>query len=148
MNEMLGITWALVAMMMQSTDALFDDTPVACAADAKPAMMIVEGVNEKPEQFKKYADALKASQLYERLEGYYEAIGDPVEVHEGLWDEKKFFVVVRFPCAERIRQFWNSNTYQAIKPMREGAGDVRVIVFEEMPIPERISWTSEPPANE
>lgn len=114
--------------------------PIACAQDAKPAMMIVEGTNDNPEQFQKYTEALIAAKLYPQLQGYYAAVGDPADVFEGQWPEKKFAVIARFPCLARAQQFWKSDIYENIKPLREGAGEVRVVVFEELSVPSYIGW--------
>ncbi len=115
-------------------------SPVECAADARPTMLIVEGENDNPEQFKTYTEALLKSNLYPKLEGYYAAVGDPAVTLEGGWAEEKFMVIARFPCRARAEQFWASDTYEAIKPLREGAGAVRAILFEEMAAPENIKW--------
>jgi len=146
---LLLISTFLVTMLSSISVSLAKENPdsdttafevVECPAEAKPAIMIVEGDNQKPEQFEYYAETLRASGLYEKLGAYYVTVGDPNEVFEGEWIEQKFMVVVRFPCLQRAQQFWHSDTYKAIKPLREGAGDVRSLVFEEYEIPEGLDW--------
>jgi len=111
-----------------------------CPAESKPALMIVEGDNEKPEQYERYTKALIESGLYEKLGAYYITVGSPKEVFEGEWAEQKFMAVVRFPCLARAQQFWHSDAYKALKPLRAGAGDVRSLLFEEFEVPERVGW--------
>jgi len=106
---------------------------VECPIESKPALMIVEGDNEKPEQYERYTKALLASGIYEKLGAYYVTVG-------GEWAEQKFMAVVRFPCLARAQQFWYSDTYKALKPLRAGAGDVRSLLFEEFAVPERVGW--------
>jgi len=113
---------------------------VECPIESKPALMIVEGDNEKPEQYERYTKALLASGIYEKLGAYYVTVGGPKEVFEGEWAEQKFMAVVRFPCLARAQQFWYSDTYKALKPLRAGAGDVRSLLFEEFAVPERVGW--------
>jgi uncharacterized protein (DUF1330 family) len=88
-----------------------------------------------------YAKALAASGLYEAHQGYYAAIGKPIDVFEGDWGAGDSVVLAKFPSAAAARAFWDSEAYQtAIKPLRAGAGSFRVGVFPCLPVPDRIEW--------
>ncbi len=138
----LLVAMKVLVLMCFSTHINAKDkiVPVSCENNAKPVYMIVEGANENPKKFANYAKALRESKLYDNLQGYYSAFGDPVDVFEGEWQEKEFKVMARFPCLARAKQFWYSDVYEKLKPLRKGAGDVRVTVFEEMAKPNRITW--------
>jgi uncharacterized protein (DUF1330 family) len=122
----------LFVSLLASTFSSASEQPVVCADDAKSALMIVEGFNRNYKQYQIYTKALSDSKLYAKLGGRYLVIGDPVDVFEGEWPIEKYMVIVRFPCLARAQRFWNSETYAKIKPLREGAGEVRAIVFEEI----------------
>ncbi|MFQ3594985.1 MAG: DUF1330 domain-containing protein [Sphingomonadaceae bacterium] len=76
-----------------------------------------------------YAKALAESGLYARHGGRYVLIGRPLQDLEN-WDGRSV-VVAEFPNAEAVRAFWNDPDYQEkVKPLREGAGDFHVALFE------------------
>jgi uncharacterized protein (DUF1330 family) len=106
-----------------------------------PVMMIVLATVSNPAKLGAYSKALAESGLYEKHQGYYAGIGRPVDSFEGAWGETEALVVARFPSLEAARSFWFSDAYQnKIKPLREGAGDFRVVVLPASPKPERIDW--------
>ena len=108
----------------------------------RPVYMIVIGEITDPAKMKAYSDALTDSLLYQQHEGYYAAIGKPVEMFEEEWPANRGFVIARFPSRSHARAFWNSTRYQNdIKPLREGAGRFTVALFDELPAPEHIGWT-------
>lgn len=108
----------------------------------RPVYMVVIGEITDPERMKAYTEALADSLLYEQHEGYYAAIGKPVEMLEEEWPSHQGLVLARFPSREHARRFWHSEKYQQeIKPLRAGAGRFTVGLFEELPVPEHIGWT-------
>jgi uncharacterized protein (DUF1330 family) len=86
-----------------------------------------------PAQYQKYVEA--ARQLGSAGGGRYIARGRPVEVLEGSADAwgDFFLVVSKFPSLDSARQFWNSDAYQEIRRLREGSGEVHVVLAEELP---------------
>lgn len=103
--------------------------------------MIVIGEISDPVKMKAYTTALAESLLYEQHEGYYAAIGKPVEMFEEDWPGHHGMVIARFPSREHARRFWNSEKYQnEIKPLRRGAGRFTVALFDELPVPNHIDW--------
>ena len=86
-----------------------------------------------PGQYEKYVEA--ARRLGASGGGRYIARGRPVEVLEGSADEwgDFFLLVSKFPSLDSARDFWNSDAYQEIRRLREGAGEVHVMLAEELP---------------
>ncbi len=99
------------------------------AACNEPVLMLVMGsLSElgfaKPEGAPmSYGEALRASGLYERLDGFYLLAGRPLEVFEGDWTQRDMALVAEFPCLEAARAFYWSKAYQEIISLRAGAGD-------------------------
>lgn len=95
----------------------------------EPVLMLVLGALsergfQKPEGApKSYGEALRESALYARLDGFYLLSGRPLEVFEGDWTGRDMALVAEFPCLEAARAFYWSKAYQAIIPLRAGAGD-------------------------
>lgn len=112
-----------------------------CEPGDAPAILMVTGANTDGEKFTEYGDALRASGLYEHYEGYYQAIGDPAQTLEGEWAEEEFTVLARFPCRAALDGFWFSDEYTQLKKLRENAGPVRAVIYEELSPPERIEWS-------
>ena len=86
-----------------------------------------------PARYQKYIEA--ARKLGSAEGGRYIARGRPVEVLEGSADEwgDFFLLVSKFPSLDSAREFWNSDAYQEIRRLREGAGEVHVVLAEELP---------------
>ncbi|WP_405234410.1 CpcT/CpeT family chromophore lyase [Lentisalinibacter salinarum] len=112
------------------------DSTEACN---KPVRMVVFGEIHDREAFAAYPRAIFASGLYEKVQGYYEAITPALEVFEGDPPPGRGVVISRFPCLEAAREFWYSDTYQnEILPLREGAADFEVLVLPGLPVPDYI----------
>jgi uncharacterized protein (DUF1330 family) len=104
-------------------------------ADAcvQPVRMLVFGEIRDRKAFGNYLGALRASGLYQKFDGYYEAFTPALEVFEGTPPESRGVVIVHFPCLEAARRFWHSNEYAAIRKLREGVADFEVLV---LPVPQ------------
>lgn len=63
----------------------------------------------------------------------------PVEVLEGSADQwgDYLLLVSEWPSVDAARQFWKSEQYQAVRKLRAGAGEVHVMLTEELPPPPR-----------
>ncbi|GGI82806.1 hypothetical protein GCM10007973_19080 [Polymorphobacter multimanifer] len=95
-----------------------------------PAFLLVIARVHDPARMKAYADALAASGLYPRHGGAYAFIG---KASTGLenWDMGQSIVCARFPSLAAAQAFWHDAQYQdEIKPLRLGAADVQVAIFE------------------
>ena len=98
-----------------------------------PVLMLVLGTIEDRDKMAKYQGALMESGLYPENQGYYIAVGRPIEMFEDEWPAKQGMVIARFPSLEHARSFWYSEEYQKrIKPLREGAGTFNVSVFPDI----------------
>jgi uncharacterized protein (DUF1330 family) len=84
-------------------------------------------------QYQKYVEAARA--LGGEQGARYVARGRPLEVLEGSADEwgDYFLMVTKFPSVEAARAFWRSPAYQEARRLREGAGEVHVVLAEELP---------------
>jgi 2-iminobutanoate/2-iminopropanoate deaminase len=95
----------------------------------EPVLMLVMGALSeqgfrKPEGApRSYGEALRDSNLYANLDGFYLLSGRPLEVFEGDWTARDMALVAEFPCLEAARAFYWSKAYQDIIPLRAGAGD-------------------------
>jgi catechol 2,3-dioxygenase-like lactoylglutathione lyase family enzyme/uncharacterized protein (DUF1330 family) len=106
--------------------------------DNKPVIMLVSGRIKDRERLAAYADAIRASGLYERLGGYYLNNPRKVATFEGSEPDNASTLMVRFPCYAHARAFWYSEKYQKeIVPLRinPNAGDFVVTVYAENPVP-------------
>ena len=59
----------------------------------------------------------------------------PVEALEGgaetVDDGDYYLMVSEWPSVESAREFWNSDEYEAVRKLREGAGEVNVVLAEQ-----------------
>ena len=80
-----------------------------------------------PERFSEYRRHVGAS--IAEYDGKYVTGHHPVERLEGDW-QPFGITVVEFESAERIREWYNSDTYQELLRIREGAGKVDIFIVE------------------
>lgn len=107
---------------------------------ANPVYMLVYGDIFDRKAFGKYVGAINESGLYPKLQGYYTAISPAAEVFEGDVPATRGVVLVRFPCIEKARAFWNSPEYREIVKLRDGIATFEVMVFKAQPVPEYVEW--------
>lgn len=94
--------------------------------------LVVTASISDPAKMGTYQAALMASDLYARHGGRYVLRGRPVADLEN-WDGRAV-VVAEFPDRAAAEAFWWSSAYQQqIKPLRAGAGDFHVGIFEAEP---------------
>ena len=55
--------------------------------------------------------------------------GGDASVLEGEWPTRRI-VLMEFPDADAARAWWESEEYEAIKPLRRGASDTNIILVE------------------
>ena len=67
-----------------------------------------------------------------RYGGKYLVRGGRAETLEGSWEPRRL-VVVQFESAERARQWWASQEYQAPKQLRQRAAITNLVVVEGVP---------------
>lgn len=105
------------------------------AACDEPVIMVVAGETLDSTRMAEYARKIWQSKIYEQLGGYYLNAPRPVATFEGDHPQDYVTLMVRFPCLENAKAFWNSKVYQeTIKPIRlnPSAGDYLVTVYKEI----------------
>jgi uncharacterized protein (DUF1330 family) len=88
-----------------------------------------------PEQYAKYVTEVR--QLAARWNSRYLVRSRPVEVLEGSpeqWGDY-LLLVSEWPSVEAARAFWSSEEYGKVRELRVGAGEVHVVLAEELPPP-------------
>ena len=98
----------------------------------KAYMFIKTKVTDR-EQYIKYVKA--AQPLAERSGRKFLVFSRPVEALEGnaetIDDGDYYLMVSEWPSVESAREFWNSAEYEAVKKLRENAGEVNVVLAEQ-----------------
>jgi uncharacterized protein (DUF1330 family) len=86
-----------------------------------------------PAQYQKYVEAVR--RLGAEHGSRYIARSRPIEVLEGSAEQWGEFLLLvsEFPSVQAARDFWHSSAYQEIRRLREGAGEVHVVLAEELP---------------
>jgi len=91
------------------------------------AFMIIQADVTDPEQFMEYAK--RAPALIAEHGGRYRCMRGAVEQLEGKPDNRKI-VISEWPSMEAAQTFWNSEEYQELKKVREGAAEIDVQLCE------------------
>lgn len=130
------ITSLLLPLAAQALPPAELAPPSQSTCDA-PVYMVVEGRTLDRDRMIAYARAIAASEIYQKLGGYYVTVPRPLAVFEGEVPPDYVNLTVRFPCIENARAFWYSRVYQEeILPLRQNpsAGDYTVTVYAEAPL--------------
>lgn len=91
------------------------------AEEACAVYMVISGQTRDRDRMAEYSEALLASGLYPRVGGHYINQPRPYTVLEGTPPADHVTLVVRFPNARALTEFWYSDTYQErILPLRLG----------------------------
>ena len=109
--------------------------------------MVVAGLLKDRARLAAYAQAIRASGLYDTLGGYYMNSPRAVATFEGTPPPGASTLMVRFPCFAHARAFWYSTKYQReIVPLRlnPSAGDFTVTVYPEIAVPPYMSGRVQP----
>ena len=97
------------------------------------AYMFIKTKVTNREQYVKYVQA--AQPLGESCGRKFIVFSRPIEVLEGsaetVDDGDYYMMVSEWPSAEAAREFWNSDKYADVKKLREGAGEVTVVLAEQ-----------------
>jgi len=97
-----------------------------------PAYMIIEARITDMAKFRAYAEANPP--VVARYGGRYLALRTPVEALEGELGEARV-VISEWPDRDSARRYWQSPEYAALKPLRAGCGDFRVLLVDGLEIP-------------
>lgn len=99
----------------------------------QPAYLLVTAKVADRAKMAAYSKALAESGLYEKHGGRYLFAGPPTNPVED-WPQGQSAVLAVFPSRAAADAFWFSDIYQNdIKPLREGAGEFHVAIFEGIP---------------
>ena len=100
-----------------------------------PAYLFIRTKIHDPEQYAKYIAAVR--ELSAKWQSRYIVRSRPVEVLEGspdAWGDH-LLLVSEWPSVEAAREFWTSDAYRKVKELRAGAGDVHVVLCEQLAPP-------------
>jgi uncharacterized protein (DUF1330 family) len=91
------------------------------------------------EQYAKYVAEVRS--LAARWQSRYIVRSRPIEVLEGSPEQWGDFLLLvsEWPSVETAREFWNSPEYRQVRELRAGAGEVHVVLAEELPSPAGLS---------
>jgi uncharacterized protein (DUF1330 family) len=77
--------------------------------------------------YSKYIE--KVRPMVERHGGRYLARGGKITPVTGGWNPERI-ILIEFPSARNVEQWWNSPEYKAIAGLRENATQARAIIVE------------------
>ena len=100
-----------------------------------PAYLFIKTKIHDPDQYAKYVRAVR--ELAAKWDSRYIVRSRPVEVLEGSpeqWGDY-LLLVSEWPSADAARRFWNSEEYRQVRELRANAGEVHVVLAEELPPP-------------
>jgi uncharacterized protein (DUF1330 family) len=102
-----------------------------------PAYLFIKTRIHDAERYAKYVSAVR--ELAAAWGSRYLVRSRPVEVLEGDPDEwgDYLLLVSEWPSVEAARSFWKSEQYRVVRELRAGAGEVHVVLAEELPPPPR-----------
>jgi uncharacterized protein (DUF1330 family) len=92
-----------------------------------PAYLIVETDIHDPEQYERYKAASPAAVAAGG--GRFVVRGGELAVLEGDWQPKRL-VVLEFDDLEAAKRFYESEEYQEVKKLREGAASLNMVAVE------------------
>jgi uncharacterized protein (DUF1330 family) len=92
-----------------------------------PAYLIVETDIHDPEQYERYKAASPAAVAGGG--GRFVVRGGELAVLEGDWQPKRL-VVLEFEDLEAAKRFYESEEYQKVKKLREGAASLNMVAVE------------------
>ncbi len=97
------------------------------------AYLFIKTKIHDPDQYAKYV--AEVSELAARWKSRYIVRSRPIEVLEGSPDEWGDFLLLvsEWPSAEAARDFWHSEEYRRVRELRADAGEVHVVLAEELP---------------
>jgi uncharacterized protein (DUF1330 family) len=92
-----------------------------------PAYVIVETDIHDPEQYERYKAASPAAVAGGG--GRFVVRGGELAVLEGEWQPKRL-VVLEFEDLEAAKRFYESEEYQEVKKLRDGAASLNMVAVE------------------
>lgn len=95
------------------------------------AVYVIIDISIRDQAFKAdYAQYVeKVRSIVERHGGRYLARGGKVTPIAGDWNPERI-ILIEFPSADHVKQWWNSPEYKSIVGLRENATTARAIIVE------------------
>ncbi len=75
----------------------------------------------------------KSADIVAKYGAEYVVRGPADTILEGDYLQGRSVIVSKWPSMEKVKEFWNSDDYQAAKILREGSGVYDVGLFNEAP---------------
>ncbi len=99
------------------------------------AYLFIKTRVDDPERYARYVSAVR--ELAASWGSRFIVRSRPVELLEGSPDEwgDHLLLVSEWPSVEAARSFWRSEQYRVVRELRVGAGEVHVMLTEELPPP-------------
>ncbi len=91
------------------------------------AFLIVHSKLTEPELFQNYVEAAGAS--LDQYEGKYLLGGSLSALLEGEHDKERT-VIFEFPSSEKAKDWYNSEEYAKVKPLRENTGSFDFVLID------------------
>ncbi len=107
-----------------------------------PAYLFIKTKIHDPAQYAKYVTEVR--RLAAARDSRYIVRSRPIEVLEGSpeqWGDY-LLLVSEWPSAELARKFWHSPEYRKVRDLRADAGEVHVVLAEELPPPPAVPPSS------
>ncbi|MFL2771242.1 MAG: DUF1330 domain-containing protein [Rhodospirillaceae bacterium] len=100
----------------------------------EPVDMMILSIVQDEVRYKAYRSSLEDLGTLEAFGGKVLSLGTRLvaepEMLEGNWPKNRHTFVIRWPCVEAARSFWDSEAYQKTHlPLRVGAGEFNVAIF-------------------
>jgi len=97
------------------------------------AYLSIKTKSRDAEQYAKYVQAVR--ELAAQWGSRYVVRSRPVEALEGDPDQwgDYLLLVSEWPSVDAARRFWRSEEYQTVRKLRADAGEVHVVLAEELP---------------
>ena len=105
-----------------------------------PAYLFIKTRIHDPERYAEYAQAVR--EVAAKWNSRFIVRSRPVEILEGSPDQwgEYLLLVSEWPSADAARAFWNSEEYRRVRELRVNAGEVHVVLTEELPPPSAESF--------
>lgn len=97
-----------------------------------PAFLIADIDVHDPEVYRQYREA--NPDIVNRFGGRYVALGGEVKVLEGDWNPRRT-IIIEFPDMAAIEDFYQSEAYAKLRPIRWSSADSRMVAIETLPQP-------------
>ena len=99
------------------------------------AYLFIKTKIHDPDQYAKYVKEVRS--LASKWGSRFIVRSRPVELLEGSLEQWGDFLLLvsEWPSVDIARQFWNSPEYRAVRQLRVGAGEVHVMLSDELPQP-------------